>query len=452
MRALVATAMLLALTTGAGAQPVMDYVQAPDPSFRWSVEEVTEQLGIKVAKLDMVSQTWQGIEWDHKLWILMPEDIQNVKVATVVITGGEPDASYVLFGSQLVKEANTVIAVLGGIPKQPLYGGLKEDALIAYTFVKYLETGDATWPLLFPMTKAAVRAMDATEQYLLREENHRVQGFVATGASKRGWTTWFTGTVDDRVIGLLPIVYDNLNMAAQMKQQRDVYGAYSEQIDDYTQYNLQDRLMSPEGALLGRIVDPYTYRDRITEPTLILVGANDPYWTLESAQLYFDDIPGPTSILYVPNGGHDMGGIEPAFTRLKPTVVTFMHHVAGEAPWPSLDWACNPTAGRVSLAMKTDMEPAEWGVWVATSETLDFRPSRWHYYGFGADGKPVPLSADAPQLRFHGAAGSRGGEWIRSVTVQEADAPYMAIIGEMRWRVGSQAVTLTTVADIVKTP
>ncbi len=60
MKTLAATVMLLMMATGATAQPVMDYVNAPDPSFRWSVTEVTEQLGTKLAKLEMVSQTWQG--------------------------------------------------------------------------------------------------------------------------------------------------------------------------------------------------------------------------------------------------------------------------------------------------------------------------------------------------------------------------------------------------------
>ncbi len=216
----------------------------------------------------------------------MPDNVEDTKLATVFITGGQPDTTYIMLGSQLVKESNSIIAVLGGIPKQPLYDGLKEDALIAYTFVQYLDTGDGSWPLLFPMTKSVVRAMDAIEQYLDREHHHKLKGFVTTGASKRGWTTWFTGTVDDRVIGMIPIVYDNLNMAAQMDQQREVYGAYSEQIDDYTEYGLQDRLQSPEGAVLGSIVDPYTYRQHVTEPVLILAGANDPYWTSSRLQLY----------------------------------------------------------------------------------------------------------------------------------------------------------------------
>ncbi len=83
---------------------------------------------------------------------------------------------------------------------------------------------------------------------------------------------------------------------------------------------------------------------------------------------------------------------------------------------------------------------------------MDFRPSTWHYYGFEADGTPIKPSADAPELRFRGAAMTKGGEWIRTVTVQEADAPYMAVIGEMQWQLQGQTLTLTTVADIVKQP
>ena len=210
-------------------------------------------------------------------------------------------------------------------------------------------------PALPPQTKSVVRAMDAIEQYLDREHHHKLKGFVTTGASKRGWTTWFTGTVDDRVIGMIPIVYDNLNMAAQMDQQREVYGAYSEQIDDYTEYGLQDRLQSPEGAVLGSIVDPYTYRQHVTEPVLILAGANDPYWTLESAQLYFDDIPGPTSILYALTADmtwwHRRDPRPPQARHGRLPAPPGIRAMAGAGLGSPL------TAGRASVTLKSDIGP-----------------------------------------------------------------------------------------------
>ena len=175
------------------------------------------------------------------------------------------------------------------MPNQPLYGGKVEDALIAHTFVQYLKTGDETWPLLFPMTKSAVRAMDAVTAFVKQENGEAIEGFVVSGISKRGWTTWLTGAADPRVKGIVPMVFDSLNMGEQMKHQKETWGSYSEQIDDYSRLNLPDRMDTERGRELISMVDPYVYRKQLTMPKLLMLGTNDRYWTVDAANYYYQE-------------------------------------------------------------------------------------------------------------------------------------------------------------------
>ena len=58
-------------------------------------------------------------------------------------------------------ETGTAVGTLFMVPNQPLVfsddNGIQrtEDSVIAYTWDKYLRTGDEKWPLRLPMTKAA---------------------------------------------------------------------------------------------------------------------------------------------------------------------------------------------------------------------------------------------------------------------------------------------------------
>src|SRR5438309_8451683 len=88
----------------------------------------------------------------------------------------------------------------------------------------------------------------------------KVEKFVVGGASKRGWTTWLTGAVDPRVQAIAPMVIDMLNMSTQAKWAQKVYGKQSEQIRDYTDLNLLEKMDEPDMVKLRGWVDPYSYR------------------------------------------------------------------------------------------------------------------------------------------------------------------------------------------------
>src|SRR5947209_8214650 len=118
------------------------------------------------------------------------------------------------------RKSRASVAFLYHIPTHPILDStLREDDLIAETFVRYLKTKDENWPLLFPMVKSVVKAMDVLQAFSKQDLGEPIDKFIISGASKRGWTTWLTAAIDQRVRAIAPVVIDTLNMRAQMLRQ-----------------------------------------------------------------------------------------------------------------------------------------------------------------------------------------------------------------------------------------
>ncbi len=375
------TALLLIVVSGllgssALAGALEDYVHKADHSFNWKRDEQVNLTNATLTHLELVSQTWRGQFWSHHLLVIRPDNVRHPRFALLFITGGSydgPNAKDALMFKMVAERAGALVGILNHVPNQPLYDGRREDALIAYTFQQYLKTGDRTWPLLFPMVKSAVRAMDTLQQFAQQEWGQKVDSFVVTGASKRGWTTWLTGAVDPRVKAIAPMVIDMLNMKAQLNWAQKVYGKQSDEISDYTKIGLQLQMDDPPMIKLRSWVDPYSYRRRYTLPKLILLGTNDPYWTVDALRFYWDDLPSPKIVFQTPNAGHDLGGGEAALQ----TLAAFYEFIVEGRPLPKLDWQFHYDAGGVKLTVKANQPVKQFTLWTADSTDRDFRDDKW---------------------------------------------------------------------------
>jgi PhoPQ-activated pathogenicity-related protein len=360
-----------------------DYALADDPATRCEPVFEGEIAGGRYSTYRLVSQAWRGAEWAHELSIYCPPEPSSKQTMLLWIDGGSagkvPKAGKAAGPSDAVNTlalfanaAGLPAAVVRQVPYQPMFDGLSEDDLIAHTFVEFARTGDASWPLLLPMVKAAVEAMTAATTIARDRFGLDVEGFVVTGASKRGWTTWLAAAVDDRVRAALPMVIDMLSLERHVELQFASFGGMSEQLEDYTSRGIEKLLQTPRGGELIGIVDPYRYRDRITQPKLIALGTNDPYWPLESLDLYFSGLPGPRWVSYAPNAGH---GLPPA--RLAGLVAALGRHAIGAERLPDLRWEFAPREKGVACTVRSDEQPTEIVLWQATSSSRDFRKARW---------------------------------------------------------------------------
>jgi PhoPQ-activated pathogenicity-related protein len=122
-----------------------------------------------------------------------------------------------------------------------------------------------------------------------------------------------------------------------------------------------------------RIVDPFNYRDRITQPKLLLLGANDPYWTVDAAQLYYPQMSGPKALFYLPNAGHNLG------IGSLPTLNNFFAATLNGKPFPELQHEF--ADGALQVSWKGEAQPV---LWTAESTDRDFRMAKWHSREFPA--------------------------------------------------------------------
>ena len=369
--------------TAVGERTALDrYVQAPDTNYSFRVASTVKGDGYTTYQIDMISQAWLTTNevnrplWQHWLTLVKPDKVVS-PTSLLYISGGshrtEPPTKVEASIVTIATKTGTVAAQLSNVPNQPLMFageifGRTEDALIAYTWDKFLRTGDAKWPARLPMTKAAVRALDTITAFCASAEGGgvKVDRFFVAGGSKRGWTTWTTAAVDNRVVGIAPIVIDMLNIQPSFHHHFEVYGFYAPAVGDYTRAKIMDWDGSPEYRALMKIEEPYEYRARLTLPKFLINASGDQFFVPDSAQFYFKDLPGVKYLRYVPNADHSLRGTD-AWT----TLLACYSSVVNATPTPQFSWTLEADG---SIRVKSQDRPTAVKLWQATNPNArDFR-------------------------------------------------------------------------------
>lgn len=365
--------LLPAIAPGfATADELQKYVDGPEKDFSWQKISSEKLQGGELVELRLQSQRWRGSVWSHALSVYIPDDRRNPDSGFLLVSNGRGVHTKLL--RLIADRAGIVVAQLRDVPNQPLFDGLTEDRLIAYSFDQYRKTLEPSWPLLFPMVKSVSAAMKSLQSYTELEFGEPIEGFIVSGASKRGWTVWLAAAVDRRIKAVAPMVFDMLNMKVQTEWATKSYGAQSEKIQAYTELGLVADIDTPPILRLRSWIDPYSYRRLLTQPKLILLATNDPYWTVDALSHYFSDLPDPKLVYYNPNTGHSLRAAEHNWQ----TLATWTQMLADSEPQAKLQWEFNQSDSHtVSAELLSEQPMKRVIVWQADSASRDFREAQW---------------------------------------------------------------------------
>ena len=425
--------------------PLDRYVYTPDPAFEYQVVDTLPGEGFTTYIVRMVSQRWmteaevKDPVWWHWLTIVVPENVQYEK-SLLFIGGGDRNRKQPQktdeMAAQIAMASQSVVTALHNVPNQATefvgddYGPRKEDELIAYGWRQFLEKGAtdeaAIWLARFPMTKAAVRAMDVVTELSESIAGKKIDKFVVAGGSKRGWTTWTTGAVDDRVVGIVPIVIDMLNLVPSFEHHWKAYGAWAPAVGDYVEEGIMDWMGTEEFDRLLQHTEPYSFRERYDLPKLILSATGDQFFLPDSWQFYWNDLPGEKHLRYVPNSEHSMRE-----TDAMASLVAFYQDILTETPRPEFEWSIEE--GAIQIRTSEANPPQSITLWQAHNP--DARDFRVEIIDRAWTSTEVPLREDG----------------IYRLEVESKDQGYTAFYGELTFANGSnQPLKLST--GVVVTP
>ena len=360
-----------------------DYIESTKSEFSYEIEDIIYEEEWTGFHIKMISGEWldkkkvEDVEWSHYVDIVIPKETLT-ETGIMFIDGGVKDETYFRLDSISIGYAlktKSIIVNIHNIPVQPInflasdQENFVEDDLIAYAWNQFLERGakkeDIEWLPRLPMTRAVVRAMDLAQEIAL-QNSKELSDFVVSGASKRGWTAWTTAAVDDRIVGVVPMVIDMLNLVPSFENHFRSYGEFSPAVQEYVNYNIPDWMGTEEFKVLMSYVEPYSFKDKFTIPKYIINAGSDEFFSTDSWRFYYDQLPEDKILRYVPNSNHSLSG-----GYLTKDLMSYFFRIINDIDLPSLNWTLNENIIEVELDYENDYNVS---IWTANNEEgRDFR-------------------------------------------------------------------------------
>jgi len=362
------------------------YVAAADPSFAWKVEKTFTGPGFHGAVLDLTSQTWMTAAesdrpvWKHWLTVTVPDQLRSNN-AFLYVGGGSSSSTAPTTATprfaQMAIDTGSVIAELAQTPNQPIRFSdtpdkpRSEDDMIAYLQARYDRDKNPIALARLPMVKSGTAAMTAIQQFLASDAGGRkaIDGFVVSGGSKRAWTAWLVGLLDPRVIGMVPIVINVLDVDATTRHHWESMGYFSPALGDYVNHKLIPDEIGRRMVQINTIEDPLNYRGRpaMKMPKFIINAVGDEFFPPDNTKFSYHLLPGSKQLRMLPNSRHSTAG-----TDINESMTAWYDNLIHNRATPEYSWTVRDDGALV--VDPGTAKPSAVLLWHGTNPTArDFR-------------------------------------------------------------------------------
>jgi PhoPQ-activated pathogenicity-related protein len=382
------------------------YVSKADENYKWRdtgarVKMLSGGVGhvLNVTSQQWLDKTRAAVEgsdiWTHQVTVIVPKNHNIRNKAIIYITGGCNDNPSVpkatdeepLAMDVIGSETGAIGVVLNQIPNCPMvypsdpsHKRRTEDAVIAWGWSMFLKTGDPEWLPRLPMVKAAMQAMRAVQEYVTKNSIAEIDGWLVSGASKRGWTTWMVGAVNcptcPRIDGIAPIVPIVPDLRAGLHHMMQAYGGWTFAFTDYMEANnLTKYLDDPGFENMLQLIDPINYVDRLEKlPKFVLVSSDDEFMMMEWTRLWWDKFKGEKHLMIANNAEHSMAT---GIVELLQSLGCFAKSLFLNGTRPSFDWDLDLAKGAITVRIPKTTAHSKVVLRHAHTTSLKRRDFRW---------------------------------------------------------------------------